>query len=272
MAETQGGSIKTGGRSPGYPFIALAKALDRASELKEAEGFYTVPLTSAYKAWGISEKSSSSPQIVAALKHFGLLEYEGTGAQRSVKLTDMARRIILDVRPNSADKQHLIKQAALTPPIHRELLNEYPDGFPSDATMQTFLVLEKGFNENGAKSLISEVRETFAFAKIGKSDNIPNIDGDDPAKEEHAESADVVGDNEMASGHHGMAHTPEIQKPVPLSAGERVLTTGLLAKGSSFKLVVTGPVGPKEIERLIRKLELDKEILADPENGEPDAG
>lgn len=44
---------------------------------------------------------------------------------------------------------------------------------------------------------------------------------------------------------------------------ERELTTGLLSKDASFRLVVTGPVGVKEIERLIKKLEIDKEILAD---------
>ena len=48
-------------------------------------------------------------------------------------------------------------------------------------------------------------------------------------------------------------------------AGERELTTGLLSKEASFRLVVTGPVGVKEIERLIAKLELDKEILAEPD-------
>lgn len=54
-----------------------------------------------------------------------------------------------------------------------------------------------------------------------------------------------------------------------LMEGERELTTGLLAKDASFRLIVTGKVGVKEIERLIRKLELDKEILAD-EAGEED--
>jgi hypothetical protein len=47
------------------------------------------------------------------------------------------------------------------------------------------------------------------------------IDGDDPAKEEHAESADVVGDNEMASGHHGMAHTPEMWSKIERAIAER---------------------------------------------------
>ncbi len=46
-------------------------------------------------------------------------------------------------------------------------------------------------------------------------------------------------------------------------AGERELTTGLLSKEANFRLIVSGPVGVKEIERLIAKLELDKEILAE---------
>ncbi len=46
-------------------------------------------------------------------------------------------------------------------------------------------------------------------------------------------------------------------------AGERELTTGLLAKDASFRLIVSGNIGVKEIERLIQKLEIDKEILAD---------
>ena len=35
-----------------------------------------------------------------------------------------------------------------------------------------------------------------------------------------------------------------------------------MAKDASFRLIVSGNIGVKEIERLIKKLELDKEILA----------
>jgi len=53
-----------------------------------------------------------------------------------------------------------------------------------------------------------------------------------------------------------------------IMAGERELTTGMLAKEASFRLIVTGNIGVKEIERLIQKLEIDKEILADQEGEE----
>jgi hypothetical protein len=48
-------------------------------------------------------------------------------------------------------------------------------------------------------------------------------------------------------------------------AGERELTTGMLSKDANFRLVVSGPIGVKEIERLIKKLEIDKDILAEQE-------
>jgi hypothetical protein len=49
------------------------------------------------------------------------------------------------------------------------------------------------------------------------------------------------------------------------------LTTGLLADDASFRLIVSGNIGVKEIELLIKKLELDKEILADQDDeGVPD--
>jgi hypothetical protein len=62
------------------------------------------------------------------------------------------------------------------------------------------------------------------------------------------------------------------KEKVPLMAGERELTTGLLAKEASFRLIVSGKIGVREIERLIQKLEIDKEILAEDgvDDGIPD--
>lgn len=47
---------------------------------------------------------------------------------------------------------------------------------------------------------------------------------------------------------------------------ERELTKGILAKDANFRLIVSGNIGVKEIERLIQKLEID--ILAD-QDGAP---
>jgi hypothetical protein len=50
-------------------------------------------------------------------------------------------------------------------------------------------------------------------------------------------------------------------------AGECELTTGLLSKDANFRLIVTGNVRVKEIKRLVKKPQLDKEILANRDDG-----
>jgi hypothetical protein len=42
--------------------------------------------------------------------------------------------------------------------------------------------------------------------------------------------------------------------------GERELTTGLIPKSASSRLIVTGKIGPKEIDTLLRKLAIDMDI------------
>jgi hypothetical protein len=65
----------------------------------------------------------------------------------------------------------------------------------------------------------------------------------------------------------GVIPPPPIRprREVKVMEGERELTSGLLSKDSSFRIIVSGAVGVKEIERLIKKLQLDKEILAESE-------
>jgi hypothetical protein len=99
--------------------------------------------------------------------------------------------------------------------------------------------------------LVSVYKDNIAFARLTGSDNIvPNPEASNKEKPKPLGGI-----------------TPPKQD-VKLMANERELTTGLLSKDANFRLIVSGPIGVKEIERLIRKLELDKEILA--EQGDQD--
>lgn len=44
---------------------------------------------------------------------------------------------------------------------------------------------------------------------------------------------------------------------------ERILQQGFLSKNSTYKIIVKGAIGVRELERLIRKLEFEKEILCE---------
>ena len=46
---------------------------------------------------------------------------------------------------------------------------------------------------------------------------------------------------------------------------ERKWAAGPLSQSAGFRLFVNGKIGAKEIGRLITKLELDKEILSEPD-------
>ncbi|MBV8122273.1 MAG: hypothetical protein JO081_20310 [Alphaproteobacteria bacterium] len=72
---------------------------------------------------------------------------------------------------------------------------------------------------------------------------------------------ETVQDLEAAT--ENLSLTPQLHgNSTRLAEGERELTRGLLSPDASFRLIVRGKIGPKEIERLIKKLEFDKQILA----------
>lgn len=156
-----------GKRSPKYPFIPLSRALERADELYRKEGRNYAPMAVAMGTWGYKPKSSGGLQTVAALIGYGLLEDVGTGQSRKVRITERARRILLDQRADSSDRLELIREAALSPEIFESLWSEWrQDGIPSPANMHHTLVFEHNFNENTANDFIRVFTETLEFARL----------------------------------------------------------------------------------------------------------
>ncbi len=177
-------------RSPSYPAIDLETALERARQLLSKEGRHYAPISAILQHWGYATKSSGGLLTTAALKKFGLLEDQGSGENRKARITDLAYRILIDDRPNSEQRAALIREAALTPPIHAELWQERgPDGsLPSDVTLRFTLRTERGFTETAASDLINEFRQTIAFAGLDQTDTMSGSVEDkiDPAGGEQA--------------------------------------------------------------------------------------
>src|SRR5579863_3947203 len=102
-------------RSPPFPFIPLERAIGRAREFEASYRRSAGRLANVLGVWGYTAKSSGGFQTMAALKAFGLMEDEGTGAERKFKLTDLALRILKDERPGKREEG--IKEAALKPKL-----------------------------------------------------------------------------------------------------------------------------------------------------------
>jgi hypothetical protein len=148
-------------RSPSFPFISLREAIERARLLYDAVRRSPASVEAAVETWGYSSKSSGGKQTIAALRAFGLLEGEG-----SVRLTDRAVHILLN--DDSPERDRLLRQAALSPPVYARLWERYGPDLPSDKGLQTHLILEMGFNENAVADVIRGYKETLDFTKMRK--------------------------------------------------------------------------------------------------------
>jgi len=154
-------------RSPSYPFIGLSEAVERARTLYAAGRRSAVSADAAVEAWGYSPKSSGGKQTIAALRAFGLLEGEG-----AVRLTERGVHILLD--EDSDERDRLLRQAALAPPVYLRLWERYGPDLPSDKGLQTHLVLEMGFNENAVVDVIRGYKATLDFAKLRGPEKAPS--------------------------------------------------------------------------------------------------
>jgi hypothetical protein len=159
-------------RSPAYPFVNLETAIARAKEFWDKEQRNAANVNVAMTHWGFVAGSSNGAQTVAALTSFGLMQDEGIGDKRKVRLTQNALRIILGTDPK--ERAELVKQAALAPKIHQQLWETLGNDPPSDAQLRHTLLLEwpTPFNENAVDGFIREYRDTIAFAKLSKSDTV----------------------------------------------------------------------------------------------------
>lgn len=153
------------GRSPAYPSIGLGKAVQRADQVYAKEKQYAVSTSVIPGLWGYSSLNGPAAQQLSALLKFGLMSDEGTGNERTVKVTDLAVQILS--HPDSAAREEAIRTAALLPSIHREMWDQYGPELPSDSNLLWRLTRERSFTDTGAREFIREWRDTIAFAKLG---------------------------------------------------------------------------------------------------------
>ncbi len=174
MTEQSGEAREKRHRSPAYPFISLKKAVERALEFYRKEHRHSAPLVAAAQNWGYGEKSSGGVQTVSALKQFGLLaeDGDGGGADRRVKLTERAIKILLDEVKDSQDRLMALKQAAMAPKLYAEMFNNWGVHLPSDETIRTFLRRDKGFNDDVLTTVIRSYKDTLEYAQLSKSDTV----------------------------------------------------------------------------------------------------
>ncbi|WP_441281129.1 hypothetical protein [Tardiphaga sp. 862_B3_N1_1] len=256
-------------RSPSFPFIGLTRALERVRAVYANARRHEVRIGDLASSWGLGAKSSGTAQTLAALLAYGLLEDQGSGDARKFKVSDLAFKALEDQRPGA--REAALAEAALKPKLIAEYVDKWKEGRPADGICISELRIDRSFTEDGAKLFLKVFDDTAGFTTTAEPDKKP-----DQAVQQDGQKAEESGDK--------TPHRFPWEKSPPVPPGpppakptdrrivmdsERELTTGMLAKEASFRLIVTGKIGVKEIDRLIQKLQIDKEILADQDDMPP---
>lgn len=163
-------------RSPGYPFISLKAAIDRAVAFDDKFGRHPSPLDKAGLAWGYKGDSSQAAQTLSALKYFGLVQYSGTTEERVVSLTEAARTYM---RAHQAStKVEILKASALRPKAMLTYWKRWGADRPINEICLDQLIIKDGFTEVAAKVFLRVYDETIAFAGLAASDKLDPAGGE----------------------------------------------------------------------------------------------
>lgn len=267
--ETKG---KTKMRSPEHPVIGLQEAVSRAQEFYNHESVNYAAVDVAKKHWGYGRLSSSGMRTLAALIHYGLLEETGAGTDRRVRLTKLARAILLDRREDATERNEALRVAALNPKLYATLWKQWGPTLPSEASMEFDLVQKYSFNPDSVRAFIKGFKATMAFANVAQSGNLPNGGDNDPPSEEPAAAA-----------------LPEVRMPPPRQNSPQVAQMpAIQADSTAVPLDVAIPLGfgrravlripsvisQKEYDLILKSVQDNMEmyremIVAPPVVGEP---
>jgi len=156
-------------RSPGYPVVSLEMALQRLAEFEAHFKRSGARAEKVGDAWGIAAKPYAG-RIVAALRYYGILDYQGSGTDRIVVVSDEGREYLRAQQEDT--KQEVIREAALRPTAIAKFWSKWGVDHPADAARLDELILDNGFSEAGARHFLKVYDATISYAKLSDSDKM----------------------------------------------------------------------------------------------------
>ncbi len=184
-----GGKVKPPkDRSPSFPFISLPAAIERLVAYETKFGRHPTPANRAGLAWDMKEASSQAAQTLAALKSYGMVDYQGAGPSRQTNLTEDGRNYLR--AQQESIKKDLIRRFALTPKAISTYWHEWGARRPIDAVCLDQLVLKAKFTQSAAETFLRVYDATVAYAKLTDSDSLDTA-GDEPGSQNERPKIEV---------------------------------------------------------------------------------
>jgi len=232
-------------RSPGYPAIGLREAIEKTRRVWEKDYQNKIPRKIVAEHMGYQSLNGKSLGVLSAVAKFGLIE--GRGDENWV--SDLALAIIAHPA-GSPERSAALSEAAGRPELFAELDAKFPGGKASDGAIRSYLLTQK-FIPQAADAALRAYRETKALVN----------------EEGAAYSSETDGNSDVEASPMTPAATPmptarsvAAAPPAPGLPSERELLRGPLSRDASYRLMVTGKVGPKELGKIIKLLTLQAEL------------
>lgn len=151
-------------RSPAYPSISLETAIGKVNTISESIGTGERREEEFCHSLGFTNpKSGSLLRMLAALSYYGLINRNKE--RKSIKLTELARRIIHGVQGSDEHDEHL-QEACLNPPMFSYCWETWGGSLLDDEVIKSHLILEKKFNPESATSLISNYKSSIDYSGL----------------------------------------------------------------------------------------------------------
>lgn len=145
-------------RSPNYPSAGLGEAVKLLKKFYAEAKRTPVDELGAARAIGYGTLNGVSRTKLSILKKYGLFE-EIDGKYR---VSDRGLRIVVTSGPD--DELAALREAALAPDLFREVHASHADA--SSSILISYLMRDKAFTEDGARSFDAAYRDTVKVAKL----------------------------------------------------------------------------------------------------------
>lgn len=236
-------------RSPRYPRQSLSTSLEMVRKIFNGVHQAPVDADTAAKLIGYSNsRSGAAAGALGALRQFALLD----GLRGEVAVSDLSMRIIQPM--DEQERVAALHEAAGKPEMFGRIIHQFGGRLPAaDEPIRAFLIRQEGFSSSGSNELIKTLRET-----MGALPETPT----EGATEAEAQAEFSPGDPSTDRNETG---TSQFHQAPSLSGlpKEGELVTLPLGQNSRAELRLVGKVTAKTYERLIRHLELLKDMAAE---------
>lgn len=241
-------------RSPNYPAVNLREAVERVKGILQKDGKAGAPPKLAAVHIGFQSAHGQAMSVLAALKKFGLLE------EVKDRLVPSQRAIeIVNLREDDPRRAQALKDAALSPPIYRELAEQHGStGLPADDVLEAELKTYRDFNPNAVAGFVKDFRDSLEFAGLLQN-GVLKLDGmtaTEPNKEPKQQEVLAYQPFKNAFGVPDKKETMTLVRRYPLDIS--------IPRNLRAELAITGQELRKEdLERLKKQLDRLIENLSD---------